>query len=60
MIGSDTNETADVVLKLGEPLLHKGYLVWTCKFYSTPDQAKLRKSKKTDRTVTSKTKQEVQ
>jgi hypothetical protein len=53
------NKTAVVVLKLAEPLLRKGYVIWTYKFYSFPDLVKLLKSEKTDCTGTSKTKQKV-
>jgi len=44
---------------MAEPLLHKGYLIWTYKFYSFPDLVRLLISEKIDCTGTSKTKQEV-
>jgi hypothetical protein len=40
LILNATSETAAIVLKLSEPLLHNGYALWLDNYYTSPDQVK--------------------
>jgi transposase len=47
-MSSDVNETIAIVLKLAEPLFHKGCIVWMDNFYSSLDLSKFLRSQKTE------------
>lgn len=54
LMSSDVNETIATVLKLAEPLLHKGYTVWVDNFYSSLESYKFLRTQKTECTGTVK------
>jgi hypothetical protein len=48
LISKDTPKGTAIVLKISEPLLHKGYTLWMDSYYNSPALAKFLKSCKTD------------
>jgi len=48
LISRDTPKGTAIVLKLTEPLLHKGYTLWMDNYYNSPPLAKFLKSCNTD------------
>jgi hypothetical protein len=48
LISKDTPKATAIVLKLSEPLLHKGYTLWMDNYYNSPALAKFLKSCNTD------------